>query len=243
MENLDITLISGARPALLRETLASFERGLFRNFKISNAFVNIDRIMGDDRDVASCVDLVENCFPFAQIRVPDSPSFGWAVKNVWQQTGDNLVFHLEDDWLLNGEITPNIIAPLFAEDVGMVQPAIMPRKHVSGEFLMMKKRRRILGFEIRCDEVNAYGTSPRFFRPGLARKFGELLKPQMDPEKQVFKKKNKPLMRAHEPYRCRLLWAKGGAPLITDIGRNWRGERKIEKIDRNGYAKWVVNND
>jgi hypothetical protein len=240
--NLDITLVSGARPALLQQTLESFQKGMFANFDIKNVYANVDLIMGSQDDLNQCVRLIAQHFPEAQISTPEHPSFGQAVKSLWQATGDNVVFHLEDDWLLNQSIFPKDIFPLFQDDVGMVQPAMMLRQDETDDFLIMTKKTKIFGIPIKYEKVNAYGTSPRFFRPGLAKTFGDLIIAEMDPEKQVFKRKNKALEEAHEPYRCRLVWADGGEPLITDIGRDWRQSRQIKKVNRNGYAHWTSGN-
>jgi hypothetical protein len=239
----DLTFVSGARPDLMKKTLESFQEKLFSNIPIANAYFNIDKIFGGDDEVAACRELAKHYFPNAKIFMPQRPSFGAAVKRLWESTGDNTVLHLEDDWQINFSVNSKSVLEKFDDDVGMVQLAIENRSTYGGDFLYITKRRRILGHEIYAKQVNAYGTSPRFFRAGLCQKFGQLLKPALDPEKQVYKNKNRKLSKAHSPWKCAVLYGKNGSPLITDLGREWRDARKIKKVDHHGRATWVIEHD
>lgn len=239
MQSIDITLISGARPDLLGVTLDSFQDNLFPFFEIRHVFANIDPVFGDSSAQSACADLILAKFPRAEIVTPAKGSFGAAVKRLWQMTSDAHVLHMEDDWELNAQVKADDVLPLFGDDVGMVQFAIQNEAYYGGDYLYITQRKRIFGHELWSRKVNAYGTSPRFIRKELCNSYGQLLKPHLDPEKQVYKNKNKPLSKAHQPWRCRLIYAEDGAPLITDIGREWRVTRGIEKVDARGGSKWV----
>lgn len=239
MDRIDVTLISGARPDLLNTTLDSFDAKLFPFFEIRNVFANIDPVFGDRRAQKACFDLIRAKFPKAEISTTTKGSFGGAVKRLWQMTSDAHVLHMEDDWELNAKIKAEEVLPLFGDDVGMVQFAIQNQTYYGGDYLYITQRKRIFGHELWSKKVNAYGTSPRFIRKGLCNVYGQLLKPHLDPEKQVYKNKNKALSKAHQPWRCRLIYAEGGAPLITDIGREWRATRRIEKVDARGGSTWI----
>lgn len=236
---LDITLVAGARPDLLQSTLNSFQSNVFQNFLIRNVYVNIDPIFGGEDERRDCVAIVRDFFPNACLSLPESGSFGRAVKHLWSSTDDAHVLHLEDDWIVNDAVLPENVFPYFDDTTGMITPSPDPKQKVGGDFAYITRRKRILGFEVFRKQVNAYGTSPRFFRPGLAKKFGNLLKAKYDPEKQVYKNKNWPLAWAHQPWKCRMLFTRDGQPLITDIGRPWREMRAIRKVDHGGYATWV----
>lgn len=238
-DEIDITLVAGARPDLLSRTLDSFADRLFYNFAIRQVFANIDPIFGDANARADCVALVRNIFPDAVVFTPDTGSFGAAVKRLWESTSDAHVLHLEDDWLINEALHPGQVFPHFGDDTGMITLSPDSREKTGGDYLYITRRKRILGYEIYARKVNAYGTSPRFIRKGLCRQYGLLLRPEMDPEKQVYKNKNRALARAHTPWRCRTLFAAHGTPLITDTGREWRADRDIVKVDKRGYAVWV----
>jgi hypothetical protein len=243
MPGFDLTFVSGARPELMEKTLQSFSRHVFSNLEFKNSFFNIDPIFGGDAEVAECTRIAKKYFKDAVIHVPNEPSFGAAVKRLWLSTADNHVLHLEDDWEIQFPIEECVVNEKMSDDVGMLQLAIESRQKYGGDFLYITKRKRILGVEIYANKVNAYGTSPRFFRRGLCQKFGTLLKEHLDPEKQVYKNKNWRLSRAHIPWKCAVLYGKNGAPLIRDLGRDWRSARNIVKVDKNGSARWVLNDE
>ena len=69
---IDITLVSGRRPQLLRQTLASFHSRLFENFQIGTMFANIDPFCGTKEDGDNCEALVREYFPDANITRPNS---------------------------------------------------------------------------------------------------------------------------------------------------------------------------
>lgn len=240
---IDITLVAGARPDLLSKTLDSFSVNLFQNFTIRQVFANIDPIFGGAAERKDCVALVRKYFPDAIVFTPEKGSFGGAVKRLWESTSDAHVLHLEDDWLMNEALYPLQVFPHFTEDTGMIVLSPDTREKTGGDYLYITRRKRILGYEIYSRRVNAYGTSPRFIRSGLCRLYGQLLRPEMDPEKQVYKNKNRALARAHTPWKCRTLFTLQNEPLITDIGREWRAERDIIKLDRRGYAVWMQKGD
>lgn len=237
--SFDLSFVSGARPDLMEKTLMSFQENCFSNIRIKRAYLNIDPIFGDHGAAMDCKRLFESYFPDALVFMPRIPSFGAAVKRLWMSTGDNHVLHLEDDWRLNFPIGRQDILSRLVGATGMVQLAIEDRDTYGGDFLYNFRRRRVMGYEIYSRKVNAYGTSPRFFRSGLLKAFGKLLKERYDPEKQVYKNKNWRLARAHMPWKCSILYGPGGAPLIEDLGRDWRSSRGIRKVDRHGKATWV----
>lgn len=236
---IDLTLVCGARPQLLLRTLESFSDKVFQNFAVGQVIVNIDQVFGGAEQAEECCSIILKRFPNAQIFRPQTASFGAAVKRLWMATDTRHVLHLEDDWEILHEVGPEDLAPLSAPDVGMLQLAIETREKYGDEFLYITKRKRILGFEIYSRRVNAYGTSPRFIKSGLCKRYGELLKPNFDPEKQVYKNKNKKLSTAHEAWKCRILYGPNGGKLINDLGRDWRTVRKIKKVDYRGKSKWV----
>lgn len=237
---IDITFVSGARPDLMEATLASFQENMFQNIEVRKAFFNIDPIFGGPAEVTECEQLAKKYFPKAIIFKPTKPSFGAAVKRLWMETSDLHVFHLEDDWNLLHTVTSTDLSENMLDDVGMVQLAIQPRGYYGGEYLYITKRKRIFGYEIFSKKVHAYGTSPRFIRSGLCKKYGDLLKPNLDPEKQVYKNKNYRLSRAHQKWKCKILYGPDDDQLILDTGREWRNQRAIQKIDYRGKAKWVT---
>ena len=115
-ECIDISLVAGRRPGLLKQTLESFDNAVFRNFHIAHVYANIDPFAGSESDHLICRELILRRFPQAVVSEPDSPNFAQAVKTLWSQVQANYVLHLEDDWLALKPVTPEQVFPLFDED-------------------------------------------------------------------------------------------------------------------------------
>jgi hypothetical protein len=237
---LDVTLISGFRPDLLRQTLASFDKYLFRHFDVANAYVNLDPFMGTIADGNECEEIVRGHFDRPVIRRPEDPSFGAAVKHVWSATGANHVLHLEDDWLCLSDVTPTMVTDAFGEKTGMVAMAHKPQR--SAITIGRRKRKyKLFGMNIYSRWISKFGTSPAFIRPGLCREYGLLIDPTKDPEKQVYRNANKKLCALQEKYEYRVLAGAAGEPIIADIGRDYRDARQVKKINlQDGASYWTA---
>ena len=80
---IDVSLVSGRRPELLQETLASFQKHLFQFFEIANFRVNLDAFGGNEDEHAQCKEVILNYFPKAKINEPAEPGFGKAMQFLW----------------------------------------------------------------------------------------------------------------------------------------------------------------
>jgi hypothetical protein len=240
VQRLDVTLVSGCRPELLARTLASFDRGLFAHFALGGVFANVDPIFGDEDDRAACRRTILDHFPGAAISEPETAGFGAAVVRVWAATRGDLVFHLEDDWILNEPVRPEDVLPLMTGETRSVVP-VSRELGWNGHDLYNARRRkkRILGIPVGRRVFNVFGTSPRFLDGAFARRCAELIDPALDPEKQMRPPGNPALIAYLNDFRCRFLPPKAGEALITDIGREWRDARGIEKVVTRGVSTWT----
>jgi hypothetical protein len=237
---IDVTLVSGRRPELLRRTLASFDAGLFSRFRIGRFIANLDPIFGDASDHAACLGAIRERFPEAEVFEPKAAGFGAAVKRIWAATTAALVFHLEDDWALNEAIDPARIAALMTGTTRAV--ALVSREmgwNGSDAFNRRRKKVRVLGIPVRSQEFEVFGTSPRFLEGDFARRCAALMDPDLDPEKQMRPPGNRALISFLQAYRCRFLTPTTGDEVITDIGREWRDARGIEKVVAKGESHWI----
>lgn len=237
---IDVTLVAGRRPELLEQTLNSFSRGLFGHFRIAGVYANIDPVFGDVAEGEECRQAILKHFPDARIHQPKEACFGGAVKRVWQETTSELVFHLEDDWLLNAPVTYEDIRPLFT---GLTRAVVLVAE-VHGwngrdEFNTRRRKVRFLGVPIGHRNVDVFSTSPQFLDGAFARRCAELMDPALDPEKQMRPPHNPPLRAYVDNYRCRLLSSPDGGEMLTDIGRPWREQRNISKIVSEGVSTWT----
>jgi hypothetical protein len=237
---LDITLVAGRRPRLLERTLASFRERLFANFPVAALYANIDPVFGDADDHAACRAAILSVFRAAVIFEPERPGFGRAVKTLWAATRSEVVFHLEDDWVLNEPLYPDDVFPLLTGDTRAVAPV---SKEIGWDgrnpFKERRTRVKFLGLTVRRGTVGVFGTSPRFLDGEFARACAALMDPDLDPEKQMRPPQNPPLRAYMQHFRCRFLPARAHAELITDIGREWRDAQGIDKVVRDGVSTWT----
>jgi hypothetical protein len=236
---IDVVLVSGCRPELLSRTLNSFNDKVFCNFTVNTCYANIDPFGGAQADGAECARIIYRYFPNAVISMPDTPGFGAAVKTVWGQSTAPVVLHLEDDWLVSDIITPSHIEPLLVGDTRAVR---LLSKHMSwnrrSEFHERTGRYRWMGITYRRVRTAAFGTSPGFLTGAFARTCAELMRPDLDPEKQMRPGLNPLLFAYMSQFKCRVLHGEKQADIIHDIGREWREEKGIVKVVSNGRSLW-----
>ena len=234
----DVTLIAGHREALLAETLASFTKDVFPNFRLRRLIANIDRFMGDDSEGDRCEALIRKHFPEALIFRPETPDFAAAVARTWAATTAPRVLHMEDDWVALEPITPDRIEPLFEPDVGAVT-FMCVNKHTRG--LLHQTARRVVkkGRKIVEDTlVNAFSTSPGVFEGDFLREAARRMQPGLDPEKQFYRQTNRVLEEHALPKRCMFLRGSTKRELIADIGRQARADVGLVKLYENGASVW-----
>ena len=238
---IDLLLLCGARPQLLSQTLESFSRKVFCNFRISNVFANIDRFMGDGKEVAQVETLIRSYFTKAIINKSDEPSFTKGVIKLWSSVSADYCLHLEDDWVAQSDIKDQTIFPHFKGNVAQVSIATAEKNWPRGQPYHCKwQRKRILGIGVGRryrDDEPVFTTSPSFISGEFARNCASLMNPNLDPEKQLYDGSNAGLRAYVKAYRNRIV-GNGTAFLIRDIGRDFRCKQGVEKVIIGGQSIW-----
>jgi hypothetical protein len=244
---IDVTIVATRRPALLEPTLTVFQERVFRHFTLSEAFVNIDPIWGDEADERECIEIVQTLLPNATIFTPSTPGFCSAVKRVWTATKADFIFHLEDDWNVTEDIRPSILDSFSDPSIAQVslvsQQKNWDRKR-RGDFHYVKRHPRLFGF-LKLPyrkKMTAFTTSPAFTRGEFARRWAFLMNENLDPEKQGYMGVNRPLERYFRPFRNYLYPGKLSEITIVDTGREWREARQIQKKTIEGKSVWTSPN-
>lgn len=239
---LSICLVAGRRPDLLKRTLGSFAEMLFDDNRIGSVRVNIDPIFGDKDDELACCEIVKQHFPDADIRTPEQPGFCAAVKWLWSGVPDGLILHLEDDWICLQKIDTAVVQDWMTTSVRSVQ--LLSENHGAKghkEYSESRIRKKILGIKFGQGHViPRFGTSPGFFDGKFMRNCARYLNEDLDPEKQMRPNINPMLFNQMESFRVKFYKSSTDGPIIVDIGRSWRDERKIDKIvTLDGRSLWV----
>lgn len=241
---IDITIVAARRPTLLARTLESFQANLFRHFQISRALINIDPIWGGIKDGDECAAIAKKYFHNPTIYTAESAGFTAAVKRVWTNTKSDFIFHLEDDWMLNEEITPAILEKF--SDPSIAQVSLISKEKNwdrarRGDFHYVKRRSALFGL-IKTPwrkNVPAFTTSPAFTRGDFARDWAGLMDDKLDPEKQAYMGINPALEEFARPFRNYLYPGKINEITIVDTGREWREAQSIEKKIIDGKSVWT----
>lgn len=219
-KNIDLTLVSGARPNLLESTIKSFLTSA-NDFNIVNVFVNFDLYKGGWADRLKCQEIVQHHFPFAITRSPERPSFGTAVKWLWSKPVSSWVFHLEDDWLFRAPLKTEFID--VAEDVTQVVLCHKNKKvGMVDQFHYSKTPRYLMGIRF-GSRINwrrpLFSCSPCFIRRDFARVVSSFMDPGLDPEKQLNSGKNVRLLDYTQRFQSRLIRGPDPMGFVVDTGR------------------------
>ena len=242
MPAIDITLVSGRRPELLARTLASFGERLFSHFPIANLFANIDPFGGSPREGEACRELILKAFPRAQIHMPASACFGLAVQSLWAKSRSGVIFHLEDDWVALSDIRPEMV---FSKLEGATKALkLVAKPYRFGPPQSFQKRPiKLFNITVAHGRDNVFSTSPSFYDGAFARHCAGLMRPELDPEKQMHPAINPALHGYMNHFRCGRVSGtrQNHHQLIADIGREWRADRGIVKAVEAGKSIWTAD--
>lgn len=236
---LTVTLVAGGRSELLQASLRSLSRNLLSNFEIGPVFANIDPIFGRGAELARTEEVIRDFFPAAIIRSPEVAGFGAAVKWLWSRIETNWGLHLEDDWELEVSVSIDDLMRANVGDNSVIVPLTdlhSEKPHHAGP--VRKVKTGFLGLKRKV--VMAHGTSPRFLKGEFARQAASMMKPELDPEKQMDNGFNPELFALVRSNGARFLRRRDGSFIMRDLGRAWRAEQGIEKTAYSGKSEWKV---
>lgn len=240
---LDVCIVATRRPDLLRQTLRSFDAGVFRNFCVERIIANIDPAFGSAADEAACIDIIKGYDADARITTPETTGFAAAVARVWSQSTADIVLHLEDDWLLCRPVTLDIVRAL------LDQPAVaqISFNHANknwnparkGPYCYARRPKTLLGLKMPFKRrVPQFLTGPSFFKGAFIRRASALLDARFDPEKQFSCGVN-PALEACVANFSNMILGEPPDYYIEDIGRRWREERRIHKQFIGWQSIWL----
>jgi hypothetical protein len=241
---MDITIVCGRRPDLLAQTLASFHEKIIRHFDVGTVYANIDPFCGSDADGDACERLLRESFTTVVLRRPEVPSFGAAVKHLWQQPRSQYFLHMEDDWEVLHSVTPKHIEPRLQGQVVQVQLASRDRLYLPKKYAFYTTWRSILGIKfLKKVDVKRpeFATSPSFINSNFARRCAQLMDPRKDPEKQLFSV-GSDLGQFTASFRNHPLQETGRRAIVRDLGRDWLQTHGLKKRTINGVSIWETTN-
>lgn len=242
--NIELTLIAGARPDLLKTTIES----LFKRTNIAdlNVFLrcNVDKFGGDERDVETVKCILADYFPHRVVYTPRKNSFSLAVKRLWSGVHSSYVIHMEDDWVIREPIDFESLFNLIDQKVKCVSFATAEKNLRKRPKYHSKRKYKFLPspFEGLLRKP-VFTTSPSLYDGKVLNEIGGLLNPELDPEKQMYNGKNAQIEDYLSHYRNLLYYSSSGDYAIEDIGREWHSKNDIVKTVVDGVSTWDRKRD
>jgi len=236
---LDVTITAVRRPKILRQTLDSFFKNLFKATPC-RAIINVDPV-GLDIDSMRMVDVCREYFDEVVFNLPDEPSLSKAFKWCWSQVESDLVFHLEDDWSLLREVDleclkgvlkkykniPYIRLPQFPSGLTEMKNWNKTFKW-AGQFYMPPSDEKWLGF---CGH-------PALLKGQFVRHVAPMLNADLNPEKQFFQGGNPKLTEYCNQYWFVVYGVPADSPtpaFVKDIGKSWAVENGWRKAGNKAH--------
>ncbi len=225
-ENLiQVTCTACIRPDILDITFSSFNEKLLYQFKRKELFINIDPL-GESQDQMDQMFIIcKQYFDSVTINSPSTPDFPKAAKWVWQQVTADYFLHLEDDWLLNKNISKEkVLNELF-----------------SNELIATIRLNRETSIKNRI--LNKVSLNPIFIKTEFIRQALDIFNDSLDPEKQLSipPLKNHLINWSHLAYGNQNGKYIEGA-FVTDIGKYWRKSQGLIKNTSLNKSTWEQKN-
>jgi len=241
---IDITITATRRHKILRRTLESFYKNLFKGYP-TRIIINVDPV-GEDEDselsLRECFEFTDNVDWF----YPDEPSFPKAFHRAWEAVQSPMVFHLEDDWELLREVDLHEMLQLIAT---FPELAILRLSGTSAAETTIKAWNKFLDwngdfFEVKYEDKARIGFSghPSLIRGSWIKAIHPHLDTVRNPEKQIqdaWRRRNRGLTEEIWKWRYGVFSHPGDPATIKDIGRDWIKTSGFRKEGNRAYfVKW-----
>lgn len=249
MDSFDITCTATLRPELLDVTLSSHVKYLFRQcIEKAHLIINIDfagvedYLIGDKKleDILRIID----CYPFANVtmRIGKPPHFPTAFMWCMEQTRQQWVFHLEEDWRLT--------MPIDFEKMMEVMYVNKRLAHLRLSAFQSTDRMKCWNkfidwngdyFQVPADlkPVIGWAGHPSLNRRSFIKEVMPFVDVRANPEKQIKGRRYKhPLNGIFAYYEFGVFHKRNTPKAEEDIGRKWMVDNRYIKA---GNKAWFTN--
>ena len=231
-DRIDITMTATLRPKLVRKTLSSFCKNLFRDRERFRLILNVDCVGLD----VSPFEVADVCREFFDVVIYEeaSPSFFNAMIRNWSRVSSTYFFNLEDDWKLKRKIDIDDMLRILEEHPEYYMVRL-------GKMKLEKGFAKGDGFISVPDYL--FSANPSLLRWSFAEDVLMKIKDGMAFETQLRHddvNPNPPLMEFMKTKRYCILGEPGWSPVICDIGTKWRQKHGIGKTQgKIRQFRWV----
>lgn len=251
MDQIDITCTATLRPELLRTTLESHAKYLFKgSFKDCRLIVNIDCAGVKEKNyvnkkICRIFKVIDDaCFKKVTLKITDQPHFGRAWMWCMEQVESELFFHLEEDWEMKFDLDLDKMVSLFHEDPAL---AHLRLSMFRSEKETCKNWNKFLDwngkyFEVKKEERGVIGWAghPSLNRTSFMKAVLPAIDAESNPEKQIKHKIHPRITRAIEKFRFGSFHPQNSPPAVEDIGRRWMVEHGWAKAGNKAwFTQWT----
>ena len=222
--NIDVTTSATIRPGLLHATLSSFRDNLLNTNHDYRLIINVDPAGEEDKTADDVIEVAKSHFDNVVSRAPKTPCFAGAVIWCWSQVESDLVFHLEDDWVM--------IRPI---DLDKMLGTISEFGNFAS-FRLAKQNQKCSGMGLRVKPYDRISLNPVFIRKKFIKKAIRHMSPTKNPEKQL---------RTADPECGKFIKntshgvyvEQGSGIIVQDIGRKWMMKHG-RYVKPTGFLQW-----
>lgn len=220
--NIDITTSATIRPGLLQTTLSSFRDNLLNNNHTYRLIINVDPVGETDKTANGVIEVAKSYFDAVISRTPKSSCFARAVIWCWSQVESDLVFHLEDDWIM--------LRPI---DLDKMLRTIDEFSNFDS-FRLAKQNQKCS--KKRVEPYDRLSLNPVFIRKKFIQKAIRHMSPTKNPEKQL---------RTADPECGKFIKRslhgvyveQGSNIIVQDTGRKWMMKNGAY-VKSTGFLQW-----
>ena len=232
--NIDITMTATIRPKIINKTLNSFANNLLSNDHNYRLIVNIDNIGNLNKNHNNVLNICRKYFKNIVYNTPEHPNFAKAIKWTWSNVDSDIVFHLEDDWIIRRKIDINFLLYLIEKHNDFSSFRLPKRNAV---YKKVKRKNNLnKNTLVQCSVVSL---NPLFLRKSFLDKVSSVLNIKKNPERQLQKcKKNNKKMCKIIKNTKHCVYSGNGYSLIKDIGITWKNKKENNFCKPRVFLTW-----
>jgi len=242
-KKIDIAMTSVIRPKIVKRTLETFTKRVFKEKGSYRLIINID-VVGENH-IPQVV--LEMCYKFFNRKnviynISPKPSFPNAVIWAWNQVESDYFFHLEDDWQIFRDVDISRLIRIMKKNNSVASIRFCNRKlksytkrivEVSGLFFDVHD-----GFCISKSPGNSFSLNPSLIRTSFMKEALPLMRRDVNPEKQ-FRRKDPILSQLVMKWDYAIYGNPGDHALVDGKrGRYWREKMGYNKPSKNQFLSW-----
>jgi hypothetical protein len=241
MIDFEITMCATLRPDLIKRTLDSHIENLFKeDIQSAKLILNLDMAGAEGeevkRDLVIDVLRVIESYPFRDYyyRIGTDPHFPTAFFWCWDRTRDQLVFNLEEDWLLKEKIDFKAMVKEMLDDESIVHLRLSQFSSTIETCKNWNKFTHWNGrwFEVLPEDKGVIGWCghPSLNRRSFMAAALTYANRRKNPEKQIKGRRySHPINDLFRESRFGVFTPQNSPAAVVDIGREW--------MVQNGYVK------